>query len=134
VPVGLATFELDAVEYTFHRGLPVPTFEDGAPKNLEILGLAPAVRGEEDRFAGRVPLNGPMAEADATRIALGNGLPDYIQESEGRGAGMIASFTRGQGAVFNGGSTEWPRALEVRDPFVERIVHNVLRRFSALRK
>jgi hypothetical protein len=131
VPVGLATFELDAVEYTFHRGLPVPTFEDGAPKNLEILALAPAVRGEEDRFAGRVPLNGPMAEAETTRLALGNGLPDYIHESEGRGAGMIACFTRGWGAVFNGGSTEWPRALEVRDPFVEKIVHNVLRRFSA---
>jgi hypothetical protein len=44
---------------------------------------------------------------------------------------MIASFTRGPGTVFNGGSTEWPRALELRDPFVERIVHNVLRRFSA---
>lgn len=130
VPVGLATFELDAVEYTFHRGLPVPTFEDGAPANLDILALAPAVRGEEDRFAGRVPLNGPMAEAEATRIALGSDLPDYVHESAGRGAGMIASFTRGRGAVFNGGSTEWPRALELRDPFVERIVHNVLRRFA----
>lgn len=130
VPVGLATFELDAVEYTFHRGLPVPTFEDGAPDNLEILALAPAVRGEEDRFAGRVPLNGPMAEADATRSALGSDLPAYVHESEGRGAGMIASFTRGPGAVFNGGSTEWPRALELHDPYVERIVHNVLQRFT----
>ena len=33
-------------------------------------------------------------------------------------------------ALFNGGSTEWPRALELRDPFVEKIVKNVLDRFS----
>jgi hypothetical protein len=34
-PVRLAAFELDAVEYTFHRGLPYPAFEDGAPETLD---------------------------------------------------------------------------------------------------
>ena len=59
VPVCLAAFELDAVEYTFRRGLPFPTFEDGAPESLEILGLACAQRGEEDRWGASVPLGGP---------------------------------------------------------------------------
>lgn len=129
-PVNLATFELDSVEYTFRRGLPYPTFEDGAPDTLEILAMAPAVRGEEDRFNGTVPLNGPMEESLALMKVIGDELPAYHRELDGRGAGMIASFTRGKGEVFNGGSTEWPRGLELRDPFVEKIVRNVLDRFS----
>lgn len=129
-PVNLATFELDSVEYTFRRGLPYPTFEDGAPATLEILAMAPAVRGEEDRFNGTVPLNGPLEESQALTDAIGDQLPPHHDELEGRGAGMIATFTRGRGEVFNGGATEWPRALELRDPFVEKIVKNVLDRFS----
>ena len=128
-PINLATFELDSVEYTFRRGLPYPTFEDGAPETLEILAMAPAVRGEEDRFDGTVPLNGPMEESKFLMDAIGGQIPPHHHELEGRGAGMIATFTRGKGEVFNGGSTEWPRALELRDPFVERIVKNVLDRF-----
>ena len=130
VPVCLAAFELDAVEYTFHRGLPVPTFEDGAPESLEILGLACAQRGEEDRWGGHVPLGGPVKEMQATLDALGDDLPDYVREGENRGAGMIAAFRRGRGEVFNGGSTEWPYALSTGDPYVAQIVHNVLRRFT----
>ena len=132
-PVNLATFELDAVEYTFHRGLPYPTFEDGAPETLEILAMAPAVYGEEDRFGGQVPLNGKIEELTAVLHALGDQIAAHYHEVEGRGAGMIASFTRGKGEVFNGGSTEWPRALELRDPFVARIVANVIDRFSERR-
>lgn len=130
VPVNLATFELDSVEYTFRRGLPYPTFEDGAPETLEILALAPAVRGEVDRFGGRVPLNGPLEESAVIMNALGDALPLNQRESGGRGAGMIATFTRGKGEVFNGGSTEWPRALELNDPFVARMARNVLDRFT----
>ncbi len=131
-PVNLATFELDSVEYTFRRGLPYPTFEDGAPETLEILAMAPAMRGEIDRFGGHVPLNGPIDESAAVMQALGDDLPAHLRELDGRGAGMIACFTRGKGEVFNGGSTEWPRAIELRDPFVIRIVRNVLERFATL--
>ncbi|XVQ89618.1 N,N-dimethylformamidase beta subunit family domain-containing protein [Microbispora siamensis] len=129
-PYFLAAFELDSVEYTFRRGLPYPTFEDGAPETLEILALAPAVRGEEDRFGGRVPIGGPEEEVYNYNADLGDDLPDYVHEGEMRGAGMIAAFTRGDGEVFNGGTTEWSHVLSLGDPFVERITHNVLRRFG----
>jgi hypothetical protein len=129
-PTCLAAFELDSVDYTMRRGLPYPTFEDGAPETLEILALAPAVKGEEDRFDGRAPMNGPIRESQALLAAIGADLPECIREAGGRGAGMIAAFTRGRGCVFNGGSTEWPHALEVGDPFVARIVRNVLDRFG----
>jgi hypothetical protein len=43
----------------------------------------------------------------------------------------MASFRRGKGEVFNGGTTEWAHALAARDPFIERITRNVLKRFGA---
>jgi hypothetical protein len=43
----------------------------------------------------------------------------------------MASFHRGAGEVFNGGTTEWAHALAAHDPFVERITRNVLTRFGA---
>jgi hypothetical protein len=132
-PVCLAAFEVDSVEYTFKRGLPYPTFEDGAPENLQILAMCPAVRGEEDRFGGRHPIGGPEAEVYAYNKNLGDDLPDYVHEGQMRGAGMIASFKRGRGEVFNGGSTEWSHALAQGDPFVDRIVRNVLDRFLEFR-
>ncbi len=51
-----------------------------------------------------------------------------------RGAGMIAAFTRGAGEVFNGGTTEWSNVLRHGDPFVDRIVRNVLDRFTGADK
>lgn len=130
-PTCLAAFEVDSVEYTFHRGLPYPTGEDGAPDGLEILALCPAVRGEEDRFGGRVPIGGPEYELEDYLDALGDDVPAYLREGGMRGAGMIAAFHRGAGEVFNGGSTEWPQALASGDPFVTRVARNVLDRFLA---
>ena len=46
-----------------------------------------------------------------------------------RGHAVMASFTRGKGEVFNGGTTEWAHALN--DPFVAQITRNVLKRFGA---
>lgn len=130
-PSFLAAFEVDSVEYTFRRGLPYPTHEDGAPETLEILALCPAVKGEENRFGASVPIGGPEAEVYDYNAALGDMLPDYVHENEMRGAGMIAFFTRGAGEIFNGGSTEWSYALSVGDSQVDRVVRNVLDRFTA---
>ncbi len=48
-----------------------------------------------------------------------------------RGHAVMALFRRGKGEVFNGGTTEWAHALKARDPFVQQITRNVLRRFGA---
>ncbi|MDI2098317.1 N,N-dimethylformamidase beta subunit family domain-containing protein [Ruicaihuangia caeni] len=129
-PAFLAAFEVDGVEYTFRRGLPFPTFEDGAPDTLEILALCPAVKGEEDRFNGTQPLGSSDSGIQELFDALGDELPDYVRQNESRGSGMIATFTRGAGEVFNGGSTQWPHALSTGDPFVSQVVRNVLDRFT----
>ncbi|MDA8061173.1 MAG: hypothetical protein M0T80_01870 [Actinomycetota bacterium] len=133
LPTLLAGFEMDGVDYTFRRGLPLPTFEDGAPESLEILAMTPAVRGEEDRFGGSVPLGGPLDEGEEYQQAMAADIPTWASAMAYRGAGMIGVFERGAGTVFNGGSTEWPHALEVGDPFCTGVVRNVLDRFGAER-
>ena len=47
-----------------------------------------------------------------------------------RGHSVLASFKRGEGEVFNSGTTEWVHGLGAKDPFVEQITHNVLERFG----
>src|SRR5262249_57048977 len=100
-PAYIASYEVDGVNYTFRKGLPYPTYDDGAPASLEIIGMCPAVAYEEDRFQGAVPLGGPPGSL--------SGLPDLPDglrseyDADGRrpryGSGMIASFTRGRGPV-----------------------------------
>jgi hypothetical protein len=131
-PAYIASYEVDGVNYTFRKGLPYPTFDDGAPASLEIIGMCPAVAYEEDRFQGTVPLGDPPGSL--------SGLPDLPEglrsehDADGRrpryGSGMMASFTRGAGTVFNAGASQWVAGLIHQDWFVERITRNVLDRFS----
>ncbi|HEX3958979.1 MAG TPA: N,N-dimethylformamidase beta subunit family domain-containing protein [Trebonia sp.] len=58
----IVSFEVDGVDYTFRKGLPYPTGEDGAPDSLQILAMAPAVTGEIDHWDGQVPLGAPEGE------------------------------------------------------------------------
>lgn len=128
-PCCVAAFEVDGLDYTFVNGLPYPTDRDDPPPGLEILAMAPAVAGEVDRWDGRQPMNAPEAEARELYVA-------QFGEEEGRrifnerryGSAMIAFFERGRGSVFNAGTAEWVSGLIARDPFVEAITHNVLRR------
>jgi len=130
VPVCIATFELDGVDYTVRNGLPYPTFTDGAPETLEILALAPAVSGEIDRWSGQLSLGAPLSDFDRAVEAIWEGaLPERL--STGFGAGMMATFTRGNGEVFNAGSTEWVQGLRHDEQFTVQITHNVLRRLGA---
>lgn len=130
-PARIGTFEVDGCDYTFRDGLPYPTGRDGAPSNLEIIAMCPAVLFEEDHFEGRVPLaDGGTASIDELegvdwfRTASGYRRPKY-------GSGMMATFTRGKGTVFNSGTSEWVAGLIHGDWFVEKITANVLDRLGA---
>lgn len=129
-PARIGTFEVDGCDYTFRGGLPYPTGGDHAPDSLEIIAMGPAVSYEEDHFSGRVPLGDPGGAADDSQMGV-KWMPDA---KGGRrpiyGSGMMASFTRGNGTVFNSGSTEWVAGLIHRDWFVERITSTVLNRLG----
>ncbi|HGW4869707.1 TPA: N,N-dimethylformamidase beta subunit family domain-containing protein [Pseudomonas aeruginosa] len=129
VPICIAAFELDGVEYGFRKGLPYATGEDGAPESLEILAMTPAVIGADDKWAGQVPLGAPAWEVtDLLQAVFGDDPPDYIKDKQ-YGSGMIATFRKGDGEVFNAGTCEWVNGLIHRDFFTECITRNVLNRF-----
>ncbi len=126
----LLGYENDGCRLTFDdtgRLAPVATL--GVPRNLEIIAMAPCAFGEE---AGRgyAPIIPPENLPIIARDVFG-------QEGEAaearilRGHAIMAAFTRGQGQVFNGGTTEWAHGLAAGDPFITRITRNVLERFGA---
>ncbi len=123
-------YEVDGCDYTFRNGLPYPTGLDGAPANLEILAMGLATTFEADH--GHPGSTFFIADFDTHAIArmrLGR-TDEAALDSVRRGAGMIASFDRGAGSVFNAASCEWVAGLIARDPFVERVTRNVLVRFT----
>ncbi|WP_066367455.1 N,N-dimethylformamidase beta subunit family domain-containing protein [Herbidospora mongoliensis] len=129
-PARIATFEVDGCAHVVQDGLPFATGADGAPGNLEIIAMGPAVRYEEDHFGGTVPLGDPGSAAieeyrDSQWVEREDGSrrPTY-------GSAMMATFTRGDGTVFNSGTSEWVAGLIHRDWFVEHVTRTVLDRLG----
>ncbi len=130
LPVCVAAFEMDGVDYTFRKGRPYPTGVDGAPDNLEIIAMAPAVAYARDRWNGEVPIGAPMEDAHGIlQMLFGDDPPEHLRDIE-YGSGMVAYFTKGRGQVFNAGSTEWVNGLAQQDWFTAKITRTVLDRFS----
>lgn len=121
-------YEVDGVDYIIKGGLPYATGNDGAPENLTILGLGLATVVEVDH-GNKGKLFIGTEDAEYTAIAIyGEATPETIENCK-RGSGMMVLFNRGQGCVFNAGSSEWIAGLIDRDPQVERVTQNVLNRF-----
>ncbi len=121
----LVAYETDGCTFRFEEGRPVPTGEDGAPTDFEIVGIAPATLGEPDPPPGEGLLGRDDAEFVASRLFGGD------TERALRGHATFGSFRRGQGEVFTAGTTEWAWALAAGDPFIDRITRNVLERAQA---
>lgn len=106
-----------------------PIAKLGVPENLQIIGIAPCAFGEEpDRGYS------PIIPPENLEIIARDVFDDPTPAGEARilrGHAVMASFKRGAGEVFNGGTTEWAHALKAKDPFITRITLNVLRRFGA---
>ncbi len=98
-------YECDGCEMRLESGLPVPTGNDGTPKEFVILGSCPARWHPDDAFwYDRFP-------HDRT------------------GAAVMSLYTKG-GTVFTCGSTDWSHGLRGNDPSVMRITKNLLERLG----
>jgi hypothetical protein len=121
-------YEVDGLDHVIRNGLPEPTFEDGAPEDLEILALGLATLVEEGQG---LPPGGFLAD-DEGRFVAGmlyhDDGPEAVDKVK-RGCGMIVNFHRGKGDVFHAGSCEWVAGLIRRDPMVELVTRNVLDRY-----
>lgn len=121
-------YEVDGLDYTFRHGLPFASGEDPVPDGLEILAMGVSTNIEENH--GHDPATlflGDEAPASAARIYYGNDAPENVAKVR-HGCGMIATFRKGKGSVFNAATTEWVHGLIQRDRAVEIVTRNALNR------
>ncbi|MDE0664661.1 MAG: hypothetical protein OXH67_03625 [Acidimicrobiaceae bacterium] len=127
--VPLVGYETDGVAYTFRRGLPYPTGDDGTPEGLEILALTPVTLEEEDHGqAGNLISIADGDLAFAAEALFGEDTPEN-RDCIRYGSAVITAMAKGDGEVFCGGTTEWCHALALGETQVETITRNVLDRF-----
>jgi len=129
---GIFAYEVDGLEHTFRYGLPYPTHEDGAPHDLEIIGLSPAVFAEEMHVGeGHRYYLKDGGIASKARLLSGEATPEAIDRHQ-YGCGVIVSFPKGKGEVFCAGASEWVSGLAKQDFYVQGVTRNVLDRFLRL--
>lgn len=127
----LLAYENDGCLLTFGEdGLPKAVARLGVPEDLSIIAIAPVSYGE-DRTKGYRPVLPPEDFTQAAKVAFGDDGP-AAQSRLLRGHAVMASFRRGEGEVFNCGTTEWAYGLAADDPHLRAITLNVLRRFGAI--
>ena len=93
----------------------MPTGRDGTPASFVILAKAPAALWETDLEFTAESLFGNTDEESQNRVR--------------HGAAVMGVYTRG-GTVFTTGCTEWSHGLAHKNPLVEQITRNVLRKLS----
>jgi hypothetical protein len=124
----IVAYEVDGCELAMLDGLPVPTYEDGAPSSLEVLATAPARLWAQHEQPSRYAHE--PGELEHTAMALwGEDWPQHVHRIANNHACMAAFRQPGNGTVFNAGVTDW--AYGLGDPVVARITRNVLARLSA---
>lgn len=124
-------YEVDGVDYTFRDGLPFPTGNDGAPSDLKIIAMSPAVNAETDSLGATfAPYIGTRDQHDKAEMVFGEVTPETLAKSR-YGSGMIVSMRRGRGEVLTAASCEWVMGLKRGCFYTEQITRNILDRFSS---
>lgn len=127
----LLGYESDGCPFSYDElGRLVAGDAPGVPNNLEILAYAPVTLCEAS-VENYFPLIPPEDIETIANIKYGSTSEEAIQASR-FGHAVIATFEKGDGRVFNAGTTEWVHGLAAEDPFVTQITLNVLKQFGAI--
>ncbi len=128
-------YEVDGCALTLVQGLPVPTHEDGTPADFTILATSPArLLSQTDSYSELPPnavwgdTSGPGDLEGIAAALFGNASPDNVAKIAHNHA-VMGCFTRGQGTVFNVGTTDWAYGLD-SDVLVQQVTKNVLNQLS----
>lgn len=121
--------EVDGLDLVIEEGLPYTTGEDGAAEEITILGLGFGRTFEADHgIWGESLLVGDAQVAWRAETLFGV-VTDDTMDRASRGNGVIIHWPRKRGEVFTAATSEWVMGLKRRDPQVEQVTRNVLRRF-----
>ncbi len=123
-------YECDGCAFTTRDGLPYPTGEDGTPASFEILGTCPTQHFTRES-APRPPRPGEPSELEYIAARIVGTRDRAAIERIRHGHAVLGVYTNDAGAtVFTSGSTDWAHGLAARDPHIEQITHNLLRRLG----
>lgn len=123
-------YEVDGCAFTLENGLPIPTYEDSTPADFTILATSPARLLSQTATYSEIPKAiwaDPDGPGDLEGIVVGlygDTSPANVAKVA-HGHAVMGAFTRGQGTVFNVGSTDWAYGLD-HDPLIQQVTHNVL--------
>ncbi|MEM7326418.1 MAG: N,N-dimethylformamidase beta subunit family domain-containing protein [Actinomycetota bacterium] len=129
-------YEVDGCAFDTVNRRPVPTGEDGTPTDLEILGTCPARLHSitDDRCEAPAAIwasvDPPGDLEGVSMVLFGDAEPENVARVA-HGHAVMASFRRGAGTVFNGGSADWAYGLD-RDPLVQQVTANVIRHLGGV--
>lgn len=123
-------YEVDGLDYVVRDGLPLATGEDGASRDIEIIGQGLGTNAEADHGIWGEQLFIGDSDCQFKARALYGAVTPKTMDKAVRGNGVLVHWQRGRGAVFNAATCEWVMGLTRRDPQVEQITRNVLDRFS----
>jgi hypothetical protein len=123
-------YEVDGLDYTFHRGLPYPVKSGGVPETIEILAMAPAVmaEGQPNGEGFRYYVGNDDLEKIVECLTGGTAAEDLDRYRYG--SGMMVHMSRGKGEVITAATCDWVMGLTRQDPYTERITRNILDRYS----
>ena len=124
----IVAYETDGCEFTMTYGVPEPTFNDGAPRGLTILAMAPARLWSQYEQPSRYSEEPGELEAIAMAIHGEHWKQHAHKYANNHCVIAIVDATESEGILFNVGVTDWAYALEGRDSDVETITKNVLNR------
>ncbi len=127
----IAGYEGDGLTYGFEHGLPFATGEDGALPNTEIIAMALCGTEEEDHGNFGTYLYAGSGDMNFMATMLYGENTAETQAKVRYGSCMIVNVPKGDGEIFNAGTTEWVNGLKQRDPYVEKITRNVLDRYQS---
>ncbi|HEX7160220.1 MAG TPA: N,N-dimethylformamidase beta subunit family domain-containing protein [Trebonia sp.] len=121
-------YECDGCELEYRDGLPYATGRDGTPTDLEIVATAPASPFDRASVTRPIPDDQPSELEFAAWRVLGS-MDIAAQDRLRHGHSVLGTYTGG-GTVVNSGSTDWVLGLTGKDPQVEQVTHNILRRLG----
>lgn len=126
-------YEIDGVDHTFEDGLPFPTGNDGASRDISIIGLCLASNIEPDFDVwGERPYIG-MHDYEFKSLSRYGDLSPESRDRASRGNGAMISWEKGAGEIFCAATCEWVAGLARGDWQVEVVTRNVMDRFGAER-
>jgi hypothetical protein len=132
-------YEADGCALTLENNLPVPTGEDGTPRDMVVLATSPAhlwsgLSARPDQPPRQQPDEAMPSDLEYAAMRLFGDWSDENTAKLAAGNAVIGAFTvAGGGTTFTVGCTDWARGLDPEpDPTVERITANVLDRLGSV--